>query len=197
MNHLYIIEDTPGDGSSLVGLALLCGFHRPVRCTLATALTVIATHSGDLPGVVIAGGSVARHFALVSLERAALSFSLPTLIHPTATISPFANLAKGVIVFADAIVNPAASIGQCVTIYNAAVVEHDNVIESFVTIGSESAFGGNVTVGVQSAIGDRVTINQGVTVGRCCLIHSDTAVVSEVFNYQIVRGVPGRVCPTE
>ncbi len=62
-------------------------------------------------------------------------YEVPTLVHPTAWVSPSAELAEGCIVLHQAIVNTKCQLGKACLINCGAVVDHDNRLEDGVHIG--------------------------------------------------------------
>ena len=52
---------------------------------------------------------------------------------------------------------------------------------------------GNVTIGDYTWIGYRVFINQGVSIGRNCVIGAHSVVTSDIPDYSIAAGVPAKV----
>ncbi|HEY9745443.1 MAG TPA: acetyltransferase, partial [Oculatellaceae cyanobacterium] len=99
-----------------------------------------------------------------------------TLLHPSAIISPQADIEAGAFVGAGAIIQPFAKIGQAAIINSGAIVEHHVQIgcNSHVTPGTilcgESRVGEHAMLGAgsvviqQKAIGDLVTIGAGSVV---------------------------------
>lgn len=65
------------------------------------------------------------------MERAEKSFSIPTLIHPSAIVSKSAVIEEGVVVEAGALINTGAVIHKGAIIGLGAVVDHDAVVGSF------------------------------------------------------------------
>ena len=62
-------------------------------------------------------------------ELAGAGFVLPVLIHPSATVSPSAELEYGTVVCARAVVGPGAKIGRGCIISSGAAVDRDAVLE--------------------------------------------------------------------
>lgn len=82
------------------------------------------------------------------LEKAeVLGYTLPILIHPTAYVSPAANLGSGSVIEPMAIVNTNASIEKGVIISAGAIVDHDTVVEkaAHVNVGAIVKAGGIVS----------------------------------------------------
>jgi sugar O-acyltransferase (sialic acid O-acetyltransferase NeuD family) len=135
--------------------------------------TVLAIH------VFICHGnpSVRRNLAEISrntlepFEKFGICFSFPTVIHPSAYISPSAVLGQGCFIGPGAVIHTNANIGEFCIINTLSVVEHDCVIGDFCNANPGAIICGAVTVAADSIIGanaavrDHVSIAQGNTVG--------------------------------
>lgn len=62
-------------------------------------------------------------------ELAAAGFALPVLIHPSATVSPSAELGYGTVVCARAVIGPGARVGRGCIISGGAALDRDAVLE--------------------------------------------------------------------
>lgn len=81
------------------------------------------------------GNNTTRMFWIDKLEKQGLS--IPTLIHPSAYVSPTATLDSGVIVLPKAVVNTGVTIKRGCIINIGALIDHDVVMEE----GSHAAPG--------------------------------------------------------
>lgn len=91
----------------------------------------------------------------------------PPLCHPTARVSPSAEIGAGAIILAGAIVQPGATIGRAAIVNTGAIIEHDSklgtgshlapgaMLLGEVAVGRCSMVGANAVVLPQSEIGDR------------------------------------------
>ena len=118
------------------------------------------------------------------------NFNLITLIHPTATISQYATIAKGTVVFAGAVINAFAKVGLGCIINTSAVVEHDCNIGDFTHICPNTALAGGVIVGSNSWVGIGSQVKQLITIGDNCLIGAGSTVVKNIPNHVTVFGSP-------
>lgn len=91
-------------------------------------------------------------------------------VHPTATISDFAQIGEGTVVMAGAVINPDVVIGAHSIINTGATVDHDCKIGAFVHI----APGCNLSGGVE--LGDGVLLGVGSSVIPGCSIAPDVIV---------------------
>ena len=122
-----------------------------------------------------------------------LMVNFVTAIHPKAIISNSAIIGKGSVIMAGAIVNPDTKIGEHCIINSGSVVEHDCVINDFVHISPNASLAGGVIVGEGSQIGIGATIIQGIKIGKQVTIGAGTVVISDVPDYSVIVGNPGRI----
>ncbi len=120
-----IVDSDPAKtGSSVLGVPVLGGDE------------ALSAYNADSIEIVNAVGSVtlpvARKAVFTAFKMRGYSFA--TVIHPTAIISPYAELAEGVQVMAGAVIQPGCHIG-CNTIINTRVsIDHDCTIGDHVHI---------------------------------------------------------------
>lgn len=126
-------------------------------------------------------------------ESARAAGASPALvIHPSARVSPWANLGEGSFVACGAQVLPGTSVGVNVIINSRASVDHDCLIEDHVHIAPGATLCGNIRVGEGSHIGAGAVVRQNITIGRNCLIAAGAVVVRDVADGDQVRGCPAR-----
>ncbi|MCG8995495.1 acetyltransferase [Laribacter hongkongensis] len=105
-----------------------------------------------------------------------LGFGLPTIISPTAWVSPHAKVGAGSIVMHGAIVNADAQIGENCIINTRALVEHGSRVADHCHVSTGAILNGDVVVGEGSFIGSGSLIKNGVQVGRRCIVGMGTSV---------------------
>jgi sugar O-acyltransferase (sialic acid O-acetyltransferase NeuD family) len=140
--------------------------------------------------VGIGNNTIRREKILISEKH---DFRLPTLIHPSATISRYAKIDDGSVIFAGAIINAFAKIGRGCIINTAAIVDHDCIINDFAHISPNSALAGSVVVGECSWIGIGSQINQLVSIGSSTLIGAGSTVVKDIPDNVTAFGSPALV----
>ena len=117
---------------------------------------------------------------------------LATVVHPAATISPFATLGGGCFVAAGAIVGPAASIGTGVIINHGAVVDHDVEVGSFSHIAPNAALGGHVKTGQRVLVGAGAVVLPLKVIGDDVTIGAGTVVNRDLLESGVYAGIPVR-----
>jgi sugar O-acyltransferase (sialic acid O-acetyltransferase NeuD family) len=114
-------------------------------------------------------------------------------IHPSAVIDSSVTVAEnGVMIAANATINPLASIAAGVICNTCCIVEHECVVEAFAHIGPGAVLCGNVKIGAGTFVGANAVIKQGVTVGKNAMIGAGAVVVKDVPDNITVMGVPAK-----
>ena len=122
-----------------------------------------------------------------------LSAEYVTTIHPTATISKYSKIGIGSQIFATAVVNAGAVIGNHVIVNTGAIVEHDCKIGEFSHLSPNSTLGGDVTVGTSTHIGIGASVIQGLTIGNNVIIGAGAVVVSDIPDNCTAVGIPAKI----
>ena len=119
---------------------------------------------------------------------------VPILIqHRSAVVSTFAEVSKGSVVFAGAIVNPGARIGRHVILNTACSVDHDCVLGDYVHICPGVRLAGNVEVGKGVMIGTGASVIPGVKIGAWSIVGAGSVVIKSVPPGTVVFGNPARM----
>lgn len=116
-----------------------------------------------------------------------------TVIHPKATLSPYARIGAGVFVAAGAIVGPAAEIGAGVIINHGAIIDHDCQVGAWSHVAPNATLGGGVCIGEGGFIGAGAVILPGLSVGDWAVVGAGAVVTKNVQAGETVVGVPARV----
>jgi sugar O-acyltransferase (sialic acid O-acetyltransferase NeuD family) len=119
----------------------------------------------------------------------------PTLVHPTAVVSPTAVLGEGVQIMQFAVVNAQASIGDDSIINVAACVAHDCVVGPHSHVAPAVQMGGCSSIGEGCLVGTSATILPAIRMGAGCVIGAGAVVISDVAAGTTAVGVPARPVP--
>ena len=115
-----------------------------------------------------------------------------TLIHPTAYVSPLAQLGQGVFVGANSVIGPGAILGDHVFVNRGVTIGHDTHIGSFsriqpgANLGGLSRIGSGVTIAIGATLLDRLVIGNGAFVGAGAVATEDVA------DDVLVLGIPAK-----
>ena len=119
-------------------------------------------------------------------------FQPVTLIHPSASVSPFSTLGSGTTLMVNSVVNANTQIGKNCIINSGAIIEHDCTIGDHVHVATGATLCGGVTVGDETHIGAGAVVRQLIEIGRAATIGAGTVVIRNVIVGQVVVGNPAR-----
>lgn len=138
--------------------------------------------------IAIGSNSVRRRIA----EKMTVRWA--TVIHPRATVSPYAQLGEGTVVMPHAVINACATVGKHCIINTGAVAEHDNLLGDYVHLSPNTALGGTVTVGAGTHIGIGACVRNNIRICEGCTIGAGAAVVRDITIPGTYVGIPaGRI----
>jgi sugar O-acyltransferase (sialic acid O-acetyltransferase NeuD family) len=115
-----------------------------------------------------------------------------TLIHPTAYVSPLAQLGQGVFVGANSVVGPGACLGDHVFVNRGVTIGHDTHIGPFsriqpgANLGGLSRIGSGVTIAIGATLLERLVLGDGAFVGAGAVATED------VPENVLVLGIPAK-----
>ena len=124
-----------------------------------------------------------------------LGGNLPNLIHPTAVVSRFCEMGKGIAIHANAVVHPNTKIGNYTTMsYNTALTHNSE-------IGCGCYLAGGATIGAYTIIHNQAFIGQGAItisgkvpyIGEKAIIGAGALVTKPVESKNVVMGNPAKV----
>jgi sugar O-acyltransferase (sialic acid O-acetyltransferase NeuD family) len=114
-------------------------------------------------------------------------------IHPSAVISASVTMGDGVMIAANATLNPLVQLGRGVICNTSTSIDHECIIGDFCHIAPGAVLCGNVQVGKSSFIGANSVIRQGVIIGNNVTIGAGTVVIKDVADNTTIVGNPARV----
>jgi sugar O-acyltransferase (sialic acid O-acetyltransferase NeuD family) len=129
-----------------------------------------------------------RIFETVGLGRDRYS----TIIHPSASVSSYAEVGAGTAILHQAVVTTNTVIGDHVMIQYHATIAHDDVIEDFVTMAPGSLLAGFVKLGAGAYIGAGSMIRNNLTVNEGAIVGIGAVVIRDVPANTTVAGNPAR-----
>lgn len=118
--------------------------------------------------------------------------TLPSLVHPTAIVSRYAKLERGVLLVAGSVINVDVFIGECSIINTSATVDHDCTIGAFVHISPGANIAGGVSVGDRSWIGAGAVVKENIKIGADALVGAGAVVINDVPDGSTVVGNPAK-----
>lgn len=144
--------------------------------------------AGDGPLHVAIGQNAARQreAQAAGLQR------LATVVHPQASVSPFARLGAGSFVAAQAVVGPQADLAEGVIVNHGAVVDHDCQVGAFAHIAPGATLAGGCRVGAGVLVGAGARLLPGVSVGEGATVGAGAVVTRDITQPGTYAGVPAR-----
>lgn len=143
-------------------------------------------------GLIAIGNNLVRKNLVDSFE----DLNFEKAIHPKANISRSAKIGDGTVIMAGVAINVDVLIGNHAIINTNSSVDHDCVIENFVHVSPNVALAGNVTVQEGAHIGIGASVIQGITIGKWATIGAGSVIISDVPDFSVVVGVPGKIIKT-
>ena len=190
-----------GHASVVAGTALLHGYeiagflddfsHEPERRFLEKPVYSSAVlEEGDTVFLGLGNNLRRQEIALDLLKRGVI---LPALIHPTASISEFAEVGCGSYIGANAVVDPLCRIGRFSILNNGALVCHQTVIGEAanlcpgIKIAGNSEIGDRVWLGIGSVVIEKIRIAPDVFLGAGSVVVKDITEENSLY-----FGVPAK-----
>ena len=114
------------------------------------------------------------------------------VIHPSAVIARTAIIGRGVIVNANAVIQPYAKVGNHVMIHAGAIIEHDCVIGDYANLAPRVSLAGYVKVGKGATVYTGAVAIPSVKIGEYAIVGAGGVVLKDVRNDVTVAGCPAR-----
>jgi sugar O-acyltransferase (sialic acid O-acetyltransferase NeuD family) len=141
----------------------------------------------------VAIGDNAVRFKIVNkINSFGKPFFFATLIHPLAVIGKNVKIGIGVAVMAGVVVNTDSVIGDFSIINTTCSIDHDCLINEFVTVAPGAVLGGSVKVGRFAVISIGATVIHGINIGEDAIVGAGATVIGHINNNEIYVGVPAK-----
>lgn len=114
-------------------------------------------------------------------------------IHPSAVVSASVQMGNGVMVAANATINPLVEIGKGVICNTSCSIDHECVIDDYAHIAPGAVLCGNVRVGRSSFVGANAVVRQGISIGNNVMIGAGAVIVKDVPDGVTVVGNPQKL----
>ncbi len=109
-------------------------------------------------------------------------------VHPSAIVSPYAEIGEGSVIMQGTIIQSGAKIGRHCIINTGATVDHDCIIEDYAHISPGVNLCGNVYVGSGSQVGVGSSVIPGVRIGNWSLVCAGSVVISDIPSNCVASG---------
>lgn len=173
-HDIHFVEDN-ATRSSVCGLPV-CGIE---DCAPGAKVTIAV------------GEPAVRGLLLQKVQQAGLTPA--SIISPRAFVSPYADIAEGVIVAPLCSVQARAKIARNAAINTMAIVGHDVAVGEGAVVSSMVNLGGGVTVGAAGYVGMGALVKEGLSLGLSSIIGMGSVVYKDIPDEMIALGNPARV----
>lgn len=120
---------------------------------------------------------------------------MPALAHPSASVSPSAEIGDAALIMQNVVVSAQARVGRGVILNVGCYVAHDCVVEAFTHLAAGVNLGGGSSVGRGCLCGTGSIVLPGVAVGHGAVLGAGTVANRDVADGLVVAGVPARELP--
>lgn len=167
------------------------GLSRVLGYEVVAGTADLARLASSYSQAVVAIGNARVRLTLLD-QLQTFGFELPSIVHPSASVSRFATLGPATVVMAQAAINPRATIGRGCIVNTGATVDHDCVLADGVHVCPGVNLAGDVRIGARSWVGIGSSVKQGIRIGGDVTIGAGAVVVSDIDSGLTVVGVPAR-----
>jgi sugar O-acyltransferase (sialic acid O-acetyltransferase NeuD family) len=141
--------------------------------------------------IVAIGNNIARLNIMTRINE--LGGFTPTLIHPSAIISPSAEIGIGVYIQANAYIWTKVKIDDFCIISPGVVIAHHSTVGKACLVSTLSGIGASISIGEKVFIGMGCTIVTGVNnVGENSIIGAGAVVLNDTDKNSVYAGVPAK-----
>lgn len=115
-----------------------------------------------------------------------------TVVHPSAVVSRWAEVAAGCQILPGSIINAGAILGRNVIVNSGAIIEHDCIVGDHAHVATGARIASTVSIGEGAHIGAGAVVRQLITVGAHAIVGAGAVVVRDVRSHAVVAGVPAK-----
>jgi sugar O-acyltransferase (sialic acid O-acetyltransferase NeuD family) len=112
------------------------------------------------------------------------------LIHPAASVSPYAKVGEGVFIGAMSVISPGCVLKDHVFVNRGVTVGHDTILHEYVRLNPGSNVAGQVEIFEGAMIGLGANVIEELVIGRRAVVAAGAVVIRDVPEKALVAGVP-------
>lgn len=145
----------------------------------------------DTRFVITIGEPKFRREAFERMEEA--GYQGARLVHPSAYISPDAEVGEGAVIGPGVFIGSLARIGKDFYAAKGAAIGHDAIIMNHTRVGVGAFVGGHVMIGENAFIGSGAMLKDRIHIGDYSVVAIGSAVFDDVADNTTVMGNPARI----
>jgi sugar O-acyltransferase (sialic acid O-acetyltransferase NeuD family) len=121
-----------------------------------------------------------------------LGATFPTIISPSACVSPHASVGDGTIVMHNAVVNAGVTVGENCIVNTGAIVEHDSMVAAHCHVSTGAIVNGGCDIEEECFIGSGSVVLQGLRIAKGTVIGAGALVVAPIVESGVYVGQPAK-----
>ncbi len=128
--------------------------------------------------------------ALIEFLKKKYGLRFSQLVHPTACVSPYAEIGQGVFIGAVSVISPGCVLKNHVFVNRGVTVGHDTVLHEYVRLNPGCNIAGHVQIFDGATIGIGANIIEELVIGKESVVAAGAVVIRDVQEKTLVAGVP-------
>lgn len=118
------------------------------------------------------------------------NYNFINVIHTNAIVAQEVEIGEGVQIFANAIIQPSAIIGDNSIINSGVIVEHDCKIKNGVHLSPGTVLSGGVEIFENSHLGSNCTVLPNISIGKNVVVGAGSVITKNIENNTVCWGNP-------
>lgn len=114
-------------------------------------------------------------------------------IHPSLHFSKYSTLGKGIVIMAGVAISNDVVIGDGCFLATNSSIDHDSILEDFVSVSANGCVGGSCHIGECTAIALGVNVIHGIEIGQHSVVGAGSVVVKNLPDNVVAYGIPSKV----
>ncbi|WP_338846402.1 acetyltransferase [Massilia sp. W12] len=142
--------------------------------------------------VYMLGPTTPERATLAELLKQRFDLRFHTLVHPSAYVSPLAQLGEGVFIGANSVIGPGVALAEHVFVNRGVTVGHDTRIGPYSRLQPGSNLGGLSILGRGVTVAIGATLLERLRIGDYAFIGAGAVATSDVEAQTLVLGIPAK-----